>query len=140
MFARNGPVFPKLFWLLAALPLPLLLDAQTSVTLSSTPNPSIFGTPVTLTAPATYIGSTGHVTFFDGVNIVGSKPVTSGAASFSTTLLSAGSHKLTAYYRDDVNGGRARAVCARAAQQHGLPESRRSAGIWTLGCIALPGL
>src|ERR1039457_2870048 len=76
----------------------------TTVTLMSSANPSTFGAPVILTAAiVTNPISTGRVTFFDGVNILGIKPISSGSASLSTILLSAGSHKLTAYYRDDVH-------------------------------------
>src|ERR1022692_5042867 len=41
MAARKRSGFPKLFWLLAALP--HLLGAQTTLTLSTSPNPSRFG-------------------------------------------------------------------------------------------------
>src|SRR6185369_13831269 len=91
----------KILWSVAVL-LPAV-HAQSSVSLSTTPNPSVFGAPVTLTATVTPSTATGRVTFFDGVNIVGIKPVALGVATFSTTLLSAGSHKLTAYYRNDVH-------------------------------------
>ena len=74
-----------------------------TVTLSSSAHPATFGAPLTLVATVTNATSTGRVTFFDGVNILGTKPVTSGIASISTILLPAGSRKLTAYYRDDVN-------------------------------------
>jgi hypothetical protein len=101
MAVRKRSGFSSWFLLLAALP--HLLDAQTTVTLSTSPNPSVFGAPVVLAATVTPSSATGRVTFFDGVNILGTKPVSSGAVSLSTVLLSAGSHKLTAYYRDDVN-------------------------------------
>jgi hypothetical protein len=37
------------------------------------------------------------------VTQLGAKPASSGAASFSTVLLAAGVHQLTAYYRDEAN-------------------------------------
>jgi hypothetical protein len=81
-----------------------LINLQsTAVALSSSTNPSTFGAVVTLTATVTNSGPTGRVTFFDGVNILGSKPVSTDVASISTILLPAGNRKLTAYYRDDVN-------------------------------------
>jgi protocatechuate 3,4-dioxygenase beta subunit len=87
--------FSKLFLLLATVP---HLLAQTGVTLSTTPNPSRFGAPVILSATVTPSNATGRVTFYDGVTIVGSMPVTSGTASISTIALPAGSRKLRAIY------------------------------------------
>ena len=92
--------FPSLFLLLAVLP--HLLPAQTTVTLSTSPNPSVFGAPVVLTATVTPPNATGRVTFYDGVTILGSKPLSSGTASISTILLPAGTGKLTAYYSGDA--------------------------------------
>ena len=97
----HRPVFPKQFLLLTALP--SLLAAQSTVTLSATPNPSNFGAPVKLTAVVTHASANGKVTFFDGANTLGTRAVSSGVASLSTILLSAGTHKLTAYYRNDTN-------------------------------------
>src|SRR5512140_3728437 len=91
--------FLSLFLLLSALP--HLLDAQTTVTLSTSPNPSIFGAPVVLTANVTPPNATGRVTFYDGVAILGTTPLVSGRASISTILLPPGSRKLRAYYAGD---------------------------------------
>ena len=79
-----------------------LTNQQTvTVSLASSSNPSNFGAPLTLTATVSNSASTGKITFFDGVSIIGIKPVSGGIASLSTVLLSAGVHSLTAYYRDD---------------------------------------
>lgn len=96
MVARKRPVFPNLFWLLAALP--HLLPAQTTVTLSSTPNLSRFGAAVVLSATVTPASASGRVTFYDGVTVLGTKSLVSGVASISTIALPAGSRKLRAYY------------------------------------------
>ena len=72
--------------------------AQTSVVLTSSPNPATFGSPVTLTAAVTPATAVGSVTFYDGITIVGTKPVAQGSASISTVLLPAGSRKLTALF------------------------------------------
>ena len=79
-----------------------LLQAQPTVTLTSSANPSIYGAPVSLNASVTQAGATGRVTFFDGVTVLGTKPIVPGisSASISTTLLPAGARKLTAVYRD----------------------------------------
>jgi hypothetical protein len=81
--------------------LPCLLSAQTTVILSTSPNPSVLGVPVVLSVAVTPSNATGHVTFYDGVAVLGTKSLASGATSFSTILLSAGIHQLKAYYGGD---------------------------------------
>ena len=71
------------------------------MTLVTSPNPSIFGAPVVLTATVTPPNATGRVTFYDGVAILGTAPLVSGRSSISTILLPAGSRKLRAYYTGD---------------------------------------
>jgi hypothetical protein len=73
-----------------------------TVTLSSSPNPSNLGSPVTLMASLSNPAASGRVTFFDGVSVLGVKTASVGLASITTSLLSPGAHKLTAYYRDDT--------------------------------------
>ena len=97
--ARKLSGFSQWFLLLAALP--HLLDAQTAVTLATSPNPSVFGAPVVLTATVTPSNATGRVTFYDGVTLLGTKPLSAGTASISTILLPAGTRRLAAFY----NGG-----------------------------------
>src|ERR1039457_1513547 len=86
--ARKLSGFSQWFLLLAALP--HLLDAQTAVTLATSPNPSVFGAPVVLTATVTPSNATGRVTFYDGVTLLGTKPLSAGTASIFTVLLPAG--------------------------------------------------
>lgn len=81
----------------------------TTVTLSSSPNPSNFGQSVNFAAQvAITSGSgtpTGNVTFFDGGTQLGA-PVTisaSGLANFSTSALTVGAHTITATYNGDTN-------------------------------------
>jgi hypothetical protein len=83
--------------------LPCLLAAQTSVNLTVYPNPSVFGAPVTLTAAVTPASTTGRVTFFDGVTMLGTRSLFFGAVSISTILLPAGIRKLTALYNGGAN-------------------------------------
>ena len=97
----------KLPLLLILAALPHLLNAQTTVTLSASPNPSIFGTSVTLSAAVSPATATGRVTFYDGVNVLGTKALVSGATSISTILLTAGSHKIKAYYGGDTSNAAA---------------------------------
>ena len=77
--------------------------APVNVALSTSVNPSTFGAPVTLTVTITPATATGRVTFFDGVSVLGSKPLSSATASIFTTLLPAGARKLTAFYSGDAN-------------------------------------
>src|SRR3989441_948775 len=75
----------------------------TSTTLNSTPNPSVFGQAVTLTATvapvlADPLVPTGSVTFKDGATTLGTVALANGSASLVTTDLAAGSHSLTASY------------------------------------------
>lgn len=72
--------------------------ADSTTTLSSTPNPSTPGASVTLSAVVSPTGATGTVTFKDGANTLGAAPVTNGTATLSTTTLSTGSHSITASY------------------------------------------
>src|SRR6185369_8608983 len=101
MITRKGCGFP--WWLLILAVLPRMLSAQTAVTLSLTPTPFTFGAPVILNAAVTPASATGRVTFYDGVTVLGSRSLTAGAASLSTILLPAGSHKLRAYYAGDAS-------------------------------------
>ena len=90
----------RLFLLFSVLP--CVLHAQATVLLSAFPNSSQLGVPVTLTATVFSPSPTGTVTFLDGVNQVGVKPVSGGTASISTVLLSAGTHQLSAFYFDSA--------------------------------------
>jgi hypothetical protein len=77
--------------------------ASTTTTLTSSLNPSTFGTSVKFTAtvsPATAIGT---VQFFDGTTSLGSAFLSAGAASLSTATLSAGVHSITANYAGNAN-------------------------------------
>ncbi len=79
--------------------------SNTTTTLVSSLNPSVYGQNVTFTATVTSPGNgtpTGTVDFFDGGNaIAGGTGINlngSGVATFQISLLSAGSHAITAVY------------------------------------------
>src|SRR3989441_2466394 len=79
----------------------------TSTVLNSTPNPSAFGQPVTLTATVTpaqpdTIVPTGTVTFKDGATTLGTVTLVNGSASLVTAALAVGAHSLTASYNGDL--------------------------------------
>ncbi|MFJ5275105.1 beta strand repeat-containing protein, partial [Streptomyces sp. NPDC088358] len=85
--------------------------ADTTTTLTSAPDPSVFGEGKVLTATVTVVapgvGSpTGTVSFFDGATLIGTGTLAAGVATFTTSTLSVGSHSLTAVYggSGDFNG------------------------------------
>ncbi len=72
----------------------------TGILLSSSPNPSVYGQDVTLTS-TTPGGATGTVTFMDGTNTIGIVSIGGVTNTFDTTVLTAGTHSLTAVYSGD---------------------------------------
>ena len=73
----------------------------TATTVSSSPNPSVFGQPVTFNTTVTGSGTpTGTVTFTEGATTLASGIALNGTghASFSTSALAAGSHTITASF------------------------------------------
>lgn len=85
---------------------PMLLTVQpsaTSVTISSSANPSVFGSAVTFTAALSPSSATGTVQFLDGTTALGTTPITSGAATFVTSNLTAGNHSIQAVYSGDAS-------------------------------------
>ncbi len=80
----------------------------TFVTLTSSPNPSKLGQPVTFTATVSASlpdrpEPTGSVTFMNGSNVLGTLPLISGTAMLTTSGLTAGTHSITAAYSGDKN-------------------------------------
>lgn len=81
---------------------------QTTISISSTANPSVFGQAVNFTAtvsPATSspLTPTGNVTFSDGGTALGTVASSSGTAIFSSSALAVGAHAITASYAGDNN-------------------------------------
>jgi RHS repeat-associated protein len=85
------------------------VTSATTTVLTSSPNPSTYGQPVTLTAavsPSASNPSTpaGTVTFLDGLTEIGTDTLdASGLASFTTAALAPGDHLITADYAGDAN-------------------------------------
>jgi uncharacterized protein (TIGR03437 family) len=73
-----------------------------STALASTPNPALFGAPVTLTATVSPSAATGRVTFYDGTAVLGVGTPAGGTATLRTSLLPAGNRFLRAYYEGDA--------------------------------------
>ena len=77
--------------------------ATTTTALTASPNPSVFGQSVTFTATVTGSGATGTVTFMEGAATLGTGPLSSGTAVFSTSALAVGVHTITAVYAGDAS-------------------------------------
>ncbi|MBI3189915.1 MAG: Ig-like domain repeat protein, partial [Ignavibacteriales bacterium] len=82
--------------------------ANTTTSLVSNQNPSVFGQSVTFTATVSPSSPgagtpTGSVEFFDGVTSIGISNLSGGTASLSTSTLSTSNHSITAVYSSDVN-------------------------------------
>jgi len=96
------------FWIGAAASQIYLIPAiagstPTSVALTATPDPALYGQIVTLTAAVSSPSATGSVTFYDGVTVLGTGPLAGGLATLFTILLPSGSRSLWAYYGGDAN-------------------------------------
>jgi hypothetical protein len=85
----------------------LALTATPTIALTATPTTASVGASVTLkaTVSSTSGTPTGTVYFMDGTNTLTSEVLASGAVSFSTTSLTAGTHSITARYGGDSNFG-----------------------------------
>ena len=82
----------------------------TNTSLISSPNPSLSGQAVTLTATVLPViaGSgtpTGSVRFLDGTTLLGSVSLSGSTAVLSTSSLTVGSHSITAAYQGDAHFG-----------------------------------
>src|SRR5262249_15291935 len=85
-----------------------VVNSPTTTSLASTPNPSVFGQTVTLTAtvspvPPAVGTPTGTVTFRDGATVLGTATLNNGSASLTVSTLAVGSHPLTAGYSGGGN-------------------------------------
>lgn len=79
-----------------------------ALVLSSGSNPSNGGASITFTATVTGSTPTGLVYFYDGLTQIGAASLNGSAQStFSTALLTGGSHTITAFYAGDGNNGSA---------------------------------
>ena len=74
-----------------------------AVTMSSSANPSSYGTSVTITANVFPPAATGTITFKEGPTTLATQTISNGSASFSTASLGAGDHTITALYSGDDN-------------------------------------
>jgi hypothetical protein len=81
--------------------------SATSTTISSSLNPSAHGQAITFTATVTSTGGTPPigetVTFYNGLNVLGTAPLRGGIASLTTSSLQSGIHTISAAYLGDAN-------------------------------------
>jgi hypothetical protein len=79
----------------------------TTTTVSSSPSPSVFGQPVTLTAAVSSTGGTptGIVQFLNGTTALGNGTLSNGVASIMTRALPVGANSITAAYLGDSSFG-----------------------------------
>jgi MYXO-CTERM domain-containing protein len=76
----------------------------TSVTLTSSLNPSTVGANVTFTATlAAGPGVTGQIELLDGTTVLATMPLTGTMAAFTTNKLTQGTHAMRAAYRGDAS-------------------------------------
>jgi hypothetical protein len=78
------------------------VKVATTTSLTSSPNPSTFSSPVTLTATVTPASATGSVQFFNGSAVLGTANLSGGTAQLTVTSLPAGADSLTASYGGDA--------------------------------------
>jgi sugar lactone lactonase YvrE len=76
-----------------------------TLVLSVSPNPAVVNSTVTLsfTATATTGTPTGTAAFYDGTTLLSTANLSSGTASYPTTLLAIGTHVLTVQYSGDAS-------------------------------------
>ena len=114
----SGTTNPQTLTLNAAASVTANFGLITQTSMSAQTNPSVFGAQVALTATVTSSSTptSGNVTFYDGLNILGIAPVNaSGVATLKTILLGNGARSLTARY-DGVSTTYAPSVSAAVSQ------------------------
>jgi hypothetical protein len=107
---------------------PIPISTTTSVV--SSLNPSLFGSSVTFTATVGTSGlgtPTGTIFFYDGTNLLG-RVVLGGVVTYSTSLMTVGSHAITAVYSGDSNfAGSTSSVLTQVVNPSGGPNVRLAA-------------
>lgn len=76
-------------------------STPTTITVSSSANPSVLGQPITFTAMVSPSTVSGKVTFYDGTEVLGTRTFAAGQATLYTNMLKSGTHRLRAYYAGD---------------------------------------
>ncbi|MBS1801213.1 MAG: Ig-like domain repeat protein [Acidobacteria bacterium] len=106
--------------------------ASPTSTLTSSVNPSVFGTSVTFTdtLPSSV---TGTVTFSDGTSVLGTATVNSGVATLTTSSLPVGSDTITAVYNGDSNNNTSSASLTQTVSKNSPTLTLTTSGPSTFG-------
>jgi hypothetical protein len=80
-----------------------ITTAASSTSLSSSLNPSAYGSPTTFTASVSPSSATGTVAFKDGGATLATVTLSGGTATFATSALAASSHSITAVYSGNTD-------------------------------------
>ncbi len=80
-----------------------LSPQPTPVTMTSSPDPSVYGQSVTLSATVVPSTATGTIIFYEGTTSLGTGTLVNGTAMVATSALAVGSDSITAYYGGDDN-------------------------------------
>ncbi len=109
-------------------------SAGTTVTVTSSANPTVVGSTLTLTAAVTSSGKapTGTVTFLDGAIALGTVSTSNGIAILTTATLTAGQHAIVARYGGDSG--------TDVSTSGVLPEIAQQSTLTTLASSANPAL
>jgi hypothetical protein len=75
----------------------------TTAAVTSSMNPSTFGHPVTFTASVSPTAATGTVSFYADSVLLGTRTISGGTATYTTSTLSAGTHSITVTYSGDAD-------------------------------------
>ncbi len=78
---------------------------STTTTVQASANPATLGHAVTLSSTVSPAATTGEVTFYEGLSILGAAKLTAGTATLTTTLMPAGAGSLHATYGGDATYG-----------------------------------
>ena len=96
-----------------------VVKASTTTVLTTSPNPSAYGSPVVLAAAVSPAAATGTVQFLDGSASLGTATIGNGSAALSLSNLSVGAHAITAVYGGDANNaGSASAVVTQTVNKN----------------------
>jgi uncharacterized repeat protein (TIGR03803 family) len=99
-YAGNGMLTPS-----SGTVVQVVNKENTTITLTSSLNPSNYGNPVTFTAKVGFGGPhipTGTVVFKDGTTNIGSATLTNASAALTKPKLATGSHSITVVYNGDA--------------------------------------
>lgn len=122
---KHSPVLASLLFQILSFGAVSSAQTAVTVTLSASPNPVVYGRPLTLVAAVSPNTSSpdpanGTVAFYDGAQVLGSAPVLGGVATFTTNQIAAGIRALTAIYgaaADQAAIFRSSRACHNSARQ-----------------------